>query len=170
MRVLSEALVGWPQVVRAAVPADAEALAPLCAAHAAYERLPYSATGHTQRLRQALANGLLHVWLMEQGGSAVGYASVTLDWATLSARRFAHLDCLYLDPEARGQGGGQMLMQAAQAFAREQGCTTLQWQTPEWNHGARRFYQRLGAVGVGKQRYALRVDEAASKGCVNLQK
>ena len=37
-----------------------------------------------------------------QGGAAVGYASVTLDWSTLSARRFAHLDCLYLQPGARG--------------------------------------------------------------------
>lgn len=90
-----------------------------------------------------------------QGGVAVGYASVTLDWATLSARRFAHLDCLYLQPTARGQGGGQALMYAVQLFAQSQGCTNLQWQTPVWNQLAIRFYDRLGATGVTKQRYTL---------------
>lgn len=143
------------QVVRAAVPQDAAALAPLCADHAAYERLPYSAVGHAQRLHAALASGQLHAWLLEQGGSAVGYASVTLDLATLSGQPYAHLDCLYLAPAARGHGGGQALMQAAQAFARAQACTTLQWQTPHWNHDAMRFYARLGATALAKQRYTL---------------
>jgi GNAT superfamily N-acetyltransferase len=145
----------FPHVVRAAVPADASALAPLCAAHAAYERLPYNEVGHVQRLRVALSSGPLHIWLLERDGITVGYASVTLDFATLSGQRFAHLDCLYLAPFARGQGGGQALMRAVQAFATEQGCTELQWQTPDWNHDAMRFYARLGARGSAKQRYTL---------------
>ncbi|MDR7307643.1 GNAT superfamily N-acetyltransferase [Rhodoferax saidenbachensis] len=147
-----------PQVVRAAVPADASALAPLCAAHAAYERLPYSAAGHAERLLVALASGQLHAWLLEQGGSPMGYASVTLDFATLSGQRYAHLDCLYLTPAARNQGGGLALMQAVQAYARAQGSTTLQWQTPAWNRGAMRFYARLGARAYAKQRYTLALD------------
>jgi ribosomal protein S18 acetylase RimI-like enzyme len=143
------------QQVRAAVPADAWALAPLCAAHADFERLPYSAAGHAERLHAALARGLLHAWLLEEGGRAVGYASVTLDFATLSGRHFAHLDCLYLAPAARGQGGGQALVQMAQAFAMAQGCKELQWQTPDWNHPALHFYDRLGATRTAKQRYTL---------------
>lgn len=146
------------QVVRPALPADAAALAPLCAAHAAYERLPYRAAGHAERLRAALASGLVHAWLLEQAGSAVGYASVTLDFATLSGQHFAHLDCLYLAPAARSQGGGRALMQAVQAFARAQGCATLQWQTPEWNVEAIRFYARLGATASTKQRYTLTLE------------
>jgi GNAT superfamily N-acetyltransferase len=144
-----------PYVVRAAVPADASALAPLCAAHAAYERLPYHEVGHVRRLQVALSSGQLHVWLLERDGLAVGYASVTLDFATLSGQRFAHLDCLYLASATRGCGGGQALMRAVQAFATEQGCTELQWQTPDWNHDAMRFYARLGARGSAKRRYTL---------------
>ena len=144
-----------PHVVRAAVPADASALAPLCAAHATYERLPYQEAGHVQRLQVALSSGQLHVWLSERDGIAVGYASVTLDFSTLSGQRFAHLDCLYLAPATRGSGGGYALMRAVQAFATEQGCTELQWQTPDWNHDAMRFYARLGARGSAKQRYTL---------------
>jgi GNAT superfamily N-acetyltransferase len=143
------------QVVRAAEPTDALVLVPLCAAHAAYERLPYSATGHAERLRAALASGQLHAWLLEQGDSAVGYASLTLDFSTLSGQHFAHLDCLYLASAARNQGGGLALLQAVRAYAHRQGCTTLQWQTPDWNHDAMRFYARLGASALGKQRYTL---------------
>ncbi len=147
-------------VVRAALPADAATLAPLCADHAAYERLPYSADGHALRLHMALASGQLHAWLLEEqgGGGAVGYASATLDFATLTGQRFAHMDCLYLAQAARGQGGGQMLMQTVQAFARAQGCSTLQWQTPDWNVDAIRFYARLGATASAKQRYTLALE------------
>jgi hypothetical protein len=43
-----------------AVPDDAQLLPPLCAAHADFERLPFCAHGHTERLQTALASGLLH--------------------------------------------------------------------------------------------------------------
>jgi GNAT superfamily N-acetyltransferase len=161
MRVLSRgAAATATRVVHAAVPADAATLAPLCADHAAYERLPYNAAGHTQRLRAALASRQLHAWLLldGEGGDAVGYASATLDFSTLSGQGFAHMDCLYLAPAARGQGGGLALVLAVQAFARQQGCTTLQWQTPVWNVDAMRFYARLGANASPKQRYTLALD------------
>jgi GNAT superfamily N-acetyltransferase len=143
------------QKVRRAVPDDAGTLANLCAAHAAYERIPYSAEGHAQRLHAALASGQLHAWLLENDGLAQGYASVTLDFATLSGLLYAHMDCLYLAPCARNQGGGRALMQAVQVFAVAQGCAELQWQTPQWNHNAARFYDRMGACASAKQRYSL---------------
>ena len=143
------------QLVREATPADAAALAPLCAEHAAHERQQYNALGHVLRLQLALASGQLHGWLLEQDGLAVGYASVTLDFATLSGQRFAHLDCLYIAPSARGHGCGQALMRVVQAFAIDQGCTEMQWQTPDWNHDAMRFYARLGAKATAKQRFTL---------------
>ncbi|MDD5031246.1 MAG: GNAT family N-acetyltransferase [Rhodoferax sp.] len=148
-----------PQSVRVALPDDAEVLVALCADHAAFERLPYKSVGHAERLQKALAIGLVWAWLLEQDGRAVGYASVTLDFATLSAQRFAHLDCLYLAPAARGQGGGQALMQVVQDFARKQGCRTLQWQTPDWNHAAMRFYARLGATALAKRRFTLALED-----------
>lgn len=158
-----------PQSVRAALPVDAEVLAVLCADHAAFERLPYSSVGHAERLRNALASGQVWAWLLEHEGRAVGYASVTPDFATLSAQRFAHLDCLYLAPVARRQGGGWALMRVVQDFARTQGCSTLQWQTPDWNHTAMHFYARLGATALAKCRYTLLLDEA-EKGLESLSK
>lgn len=148
--------------VRAAQSNDSHLLVPLCAAHARFERLPYNTSGHNARLKDALASGQLHAWLLEVGGCPKGYASVTLDYSTLSGQRFAHLDCLYLEDAARGLGGGRLLMAAVQAFAREKSCAELQWQTPDWNLRAMHFYASLGARGSAKQRYALSLDDAAN--------
>jgi GNAT superfamily N-acetyltransferase len=48
-----------------------------------------------------------------------------------------------------------LLVEAAADVAREDGCFELQWQTPSWNEGAIRFYQRLGARSTSKERFTL---------------
>jgi GNAT superfamily N-acetyltransferase len=141
--------------LRRASAADAGVLALLCQQHAAYERLPYQADGHAGRLAQALDGARLHAWLLEGDDAALGYAAVTLDIATLSGQPFAHLDCLYLVPAARAQGWGERLMAAVRSFAIEHGCAELQWQTPDWNVQAIRFYDRSGARRLSKQRFIL---------------
>lgn len=141
--------------VRPAHAGDAQALAALCRAHAAFEELPYVADGHASRLAQALEDARLHAWVAERDGDIVGYASATLDFSTLCARTFVHLDCLYLDPLARNRAVGRALMAAVAEFGRHQGCRDMQWQTPAWNEAALRFYDRTGARRLGKQRYTL---------------
>ncbi|WP_250207939.1 GNAT family N-acetyltransferase [Curvibacter sp. CHRR-16] len=143
--------------VNRALPEHAALLTPLCAAHAAYEQCSFAVVGHTERLHAALADKLVHIWWLElvNTGEAAGYASVTLDWATLTAQPFAHLDCLYLVDAVRGLGAGRMLVEQVIRFAREQGCIDLQWQTPHWNTGAIRFYHRLGAGSQTKERFTL---------------
>ena len=68
------------------------------------------------------------------------------------------MDCLYLAEEARGHGLGAALMEGVSDLARELGVDQVQWQTPDWNEGAVRFYDRLGATRKEKQRYSLAVD------------
>lgn len=144
---------GW--TVRPASVADAPALARLCAAHATYERLSPTPTDHAARLADALAVGRLQAWLGWLGGEAIGYSSATQDFSTLAGAPFLHLDCLYLEPAARGLGLGRELLAAVAGHARALGCTQLQWQTPVWNADAIRFYDRLGATRLEKQRYTL---------------
>lgn len=142
-------------LIRAATPDDATDLVKLCRAHAAYEGLPYQDEGHALRLGAALADGRVQAWLLTQGGQAAGYAAATLDFATLSARPFLHLDCLYVDDALRGRGWGHELMATVRLHAKTKGCAELQWQTPAWNEGAIRFYDRSGATRNLKQRYVL---------------
>ncbi|MCY0934063.1 GNAT family N-acetyltransferase [Streptomyces sp. H34-S4] len=67
------------------------------------------------------------------------------------------MDCLYLTEEARGHGLGAALMDEVAALARGLGLGHVEWQTPDWNEGAIRFYDRLRATGKPKLRYALPV-------------
>lgn len=134
-------------------PPHAQALADLCAAHAAYEQIPYQPEGHAERLAQGLCTGRIAAWLGMLDGVPVGYASATHDYSTLSGQPFLHLDCLYLEPAARGLGLGPALMETVFRHARSLGCEAVQWQTPVWNEGAIRFYDRLGARRLAKQRY-----------------
>ena len=144
---------GW--ALRPACSADAQTLSRLCASHAAYERIPCSAAGHAERLGGALEAGRMYAWLGCLHREAVGYASATMDFSTLAGAPFLHLDCLYLEPAARGLGLGAELLHTVASAARTLGCTQLQWQTPVWNNDAIRFYDRLGATRLEKQRYTL---------------
>jgi GNAT superfamily N-acetyltransferase len=144
-----------PAYIQRAGAADIQRLLPLCAEHAAYERLAYSAEGGEDELARALESGRLHAWIAVEGSTAIGYASATLDFSTLDRATFLHMDCLYVREAWRGRGVGHQLWKAVHAFARAQGCHNMQWQTPEWNVDAARFYRRLGAAETIKRRYVL---------------
>ncbi|MFJ3973991.1 GNAT family N-acetyltransferase [Streptomyces sp. NPDC090021] len=72
------------------------------------------------------------------------------------------MDCLYLAAAARGQGLGAALVDGVTGLARELGLEQVQWQTPEWNEGAIRFYDRLGAASDPEFRYTLPVGRPAA--------
>lgn len=67
------------------------------------------------------------------------------------------MDCLFVRDTHRGGGVGRILMKAALEHTRLHGTTELQWQTPTWNSGAIRFYDRLGAAQQTKRRFTLTV-------------
>ncbi|WP_266160563.1 GNAT family N-acetyltransferase [Dyella silvatica] len=147
-------------VLRRACGADLPALLPLCAEHAAYEGLAHDATTHHANLVAALdaSPPLLYAWLASVDQQAVGYASATLDFSTLDRASFLHLDCLYVCEGWRGHAIGLRLWQAAHALAAQLGCRQMQWQTPDWNVAAARFYRRLGAQETAKRRYTLALE------------
>lgn len=138
-------------------------LVPLCLEHAAFERIPHALANRMDALAAALdaAPPRLHAWLAEHAGEAVGYATASLDFSTLAAAPYVHMDCLYVCEGWRGRAIGQLLWRSVRGFALASGCTAMQWQTPEWNEGAARFYLRLGAHESRKRRYALALDGAA---------
>ena len=149
-------------IVRSAGGVDLPALLPLCIEHAAYERI-----GHAlDRRGAALATALdatptrVHAWLAWIGDEAVGYATATLDFSTLGAALFLHMDCLYVREAWRGLNIGRDLFDALVAFAGTHDCMSMQWQTPAWNERAANFYRRLGANELSKRRFTLPFDRA----------
>lgn len=147
-------------IVRPARKADLSELARLCVEHACFERATIVEDGLADRLRVAIFGARPRLWawvLADVDGRARGYATATRAFSTWSGRIHLHMDCLYLEPDFRGGGHGGRLMDAVRSVARRSGLAEVQWQTPEWNERAIRFYERQGAVGAAKRRFTARV-------------
>ncbi|MFE9563035.1 GNAT family N-acetyltransferase [Streptomyces sp. NPDC006487] len=148
-------------VVRPARPEDLPRLVELMREHMVYERSEPRAAGLAERLGAQLFADGARLWVLlaeTPRGEIAGYAACSAEFSFWEARHYLHMDCLYLAEEARGHGLGAALMDGVAALARELGLGHVEWQTPDWNEGAIRFYDRLGATGKPKLRYALPVE------------
>jgi GNAT superfamily N-acetyltransferase len=81
----------------------------------------------------------------DDGGRALGFATVFWTWSTLSASRIAVMNDLFVSGEARGGGIADSLIHACADRARERGATSLDWETAGDNERARAVYERVGA-------------------------
>jgi ribosomal protein S18 acetylase RimI-like enzyme len=142
-------------VIRKVGKNDLETLVELCQAHAEHEQSFYSTTDKAVLLKKALfaENPKLFCLVVERSGMLVGYASYTVDFSTWDASSFLYLDCLYLKPEVRGFRIGEVIVEKLKLIAAQNECVNIQWQTPDFNVGAIKFYNRIGATGKGKVRF-----------------
>ena len=146
-------------VVRGAAPDDVPELIGLVRDHAAFER---AAPPHPQlgiRLPGLLFGPAprLRAFVAATPDGLVGYATASREVQTWQATDFVHLDCLFVAATHRGSGTGRLLLGAVVDFARSEGVAEVQWQTPQWNTDAARFYDRQGATSSLKFRYSLPV-------------
>jgi GNAT superfamily N-acetyltransferase len=144
-------------VIRNATAADVSAISDLCAEHATYERASFDSNGHQQRLTDVVVCDQQRVWLFiaEHDGKPVGYAAMSREFSTWTCRDFVHMDCLFVTANKRDLGIGRRLFEAVVDAARQEGVAEIQWQTPDWNLDAIRFYRRLGADADTKLRFRL---------------
>jgi L-amino acid N-acyltransferase YncA len=92
----------------------------LCALHAAFEGISFDATAIASRLEKAAAIRRAQILVAERDDELVGYASVTLEFSTLQAAYFAHLDCLFVKEGCPGSGiGSQLFMEVWRSPARK---------------------------------------------------
>jgi GNAT superfamily N-acetyltransferase len=143
--------------VRAATERDLPALIALCVEHARHEGSAFDASGKVVALGRALSGPTprLHGWVAELASGVVGYATAAAEFSTWGGCEYLHLDCLFVRAEARGHGIGAALLDAVREHARRSGHPRIEWQTPEWNRDAIRFYRREGAIGDRKERFRL---------------
>jgi GNAT superfamily N-acetyltransferase len=143
--------------VRPALPGDVDAMIELCSEHAQFERTRYESPGKAAHLSAALFDPQprLFAWLALIEGRPVGYATASPVYSTWSACGYLHMDCLFVRSKQRRAGIGAALLECAVALARQQGYREMQWQTPDWNVHACRFYRRHGAVEQLKLRFVL---------------
>jgi GNAT superfamily N-acetyltransferase len=148
--------------VRRATFDDLPRLVELITAHAEYE----SSTVTVPRLATRLADTLIEpqiraaCFVAEIGTSTtalIGYATCTTEFATWSASEYLHMDTLYVDDAHRNHGIGRLLLNSITTHAAHLGLREVQWQTPDWNTDAVRFYERVGATATNKTRFKLAI-------------
>jgi GNAT superfamily N-acetyltransferase len=104
----------------------------------------------------------MQVIARNDGGEAVGFATVYWSWDTLIAARIGIMHDLFVTPPARGTGIADLLIEACVEECRRHGAAKLGWQTAPDNTRARRVYERVGATRDEWVDYWLSVSPAAS--------
>ena len=138
-------------------PQDLPKLVILCQNHAEFEKADFSPEGKEEGLKEALFgdNPKLHCLVVAANETIVGYVSYTFDYSTWDAATFMYMDCLFLEEEARSFGIGKVLIEKLRQIGIEKNCINIQWQTPQFNERAIKFYHRIGAKGKEKVRFTL---------------
>jgi len=77
-------------------------------------------------------------------GRPVGLAHYLFHRSCWSVADTCYLQDLFADPEVRGTGIGRALIEAVYGAADAHGAASVYWMTQEFNHTARRLYDRIG--------------------------
>lgn len=85
-------------------------------------------------------NGLIAV---DESGNPIGLTHFRQFTRPLMASRGGFLDDLFVDPQARGSGAAQALIDAVAEEGRKRGWTVIRWITRDNNYRARSAYDRL---------------------------
>jgi ribosomal protein S18 acetylase RimI-like enzyme len=133
-----------PIAVRQAVFADLDALVPLFDAYRQF----YGQTGDLARARAFLGERFEHlqsvVLIAEDGDNAIGFTQLYPSFSSISMARTFVLNDLFVTPHCRRKGVGEMLLQAAAAFARNVGAVRLTLSTAVTNGPAQALYESAG--------------------------
>lgn len=145
--------------IRFAQQQDIQDLIKLCELHAHYEQADYKIEGKVQKMNTHLFKAVpsLYCLVAIVNQKIVGYTTYMKQFSTWDTDFYIYMDCLFLTEDARGLGIGEKLIDRIKEEGRKLGCDLIQWQTPDFNKRAMKFYSRIGATGKSKERYFLEI-------------
>lgn len=130
--------------VRRATRADMPAVLDLLRELAVFEKLtPPDGAGYARLMRDLGVR--FDAFIALEGGVALGYAMVYERYSSFAARPTLWLEDLYVTPEARKKGVGKALMREVAREAKRRQCARAEWAVLDWNTGAMKLYEDLGA-------------------------
>ncbi|WFP63824.1 GNAT family N-acetyltransferase [Mesorhizobium sp. WSM4904] len=134
---------------------DAEALATvLCEMATHYRQAPLDHGRAAASARQWLGDespAYPHFALAFAGGEVAGLASVAIAHPGIDLERLMFLKDLFVRESARNRGVGQALVSFLAGHCLDKGIGRIDLTTEDWNEGALRFYDRLGAERHGQK-------------------
>jgi ribosomal protein S18 acetylase RimI-like enzyme len=130
--------------IRRADSSDLERLLPLAAGYREfYERRPDPA-GERAFFERHLRDGSSVLFIAEEEGEVIGFTQLFASFSTVHLGPSFVLEDVYVIPNARNRGVGGALLDAALAFARENGAVGMSLETAATNQTAQRTYERCG--------------------------
>ena len=136
-------------------PADLDALALLFDAYRGFYGQPSDVAGARDWLRSRLRVGESVVLVAKRAGAAVGFVQLYPMFSSVRMARTWILNDLFVDAAARRGGVARALLDAAAAFAREDGAAGLSLETGRDNAAARTLYRAAGWHEDDTQWYSL---------------
>ncbi|MEL6596505.1 MAG: GNAT family N-acetyltransferase [Pseudomonadota bacterium] len=85
-------------------------------------------------------------FVAESEGKLIGLVHYFYHAHGWKVEQVCYLQDLYADPAARGQGVGAALIEAVYAQADADDAPSVYWMTQEFNHTARKLYDRIGML------------------------
>lgn len=132
--------------LRRAIADDLPALLPRILALNAHEGITMAPPRVEAALERLLSDPHIGgAWIVEHGGTAIGYAIVTFGYDLEFAGRDAFLTDLWIDPQARGAGAGAAALALLEPVLRALDVHALHLGVRPENP-ARRLYERSGFV------------------------
>lgn len=137
-----------PATLRAAEPRDLQAIVGLIGELADFEKLTHLLRVTPEALRPHLfgERPVAESVVAEVDEKVVGFALFFTNFSTFVGRPGLYLEDLYVQPVHRGAGIGQALLEHLAALARQRDYGRFEWSVLDWNAGAIRFYERMGAT------------------------
>ncbi len=147
-------------IIRPAVSNDVSEIIELCKLHAAYEKAEYNTSGKKEKLSASLFSDTpaLFCLVVESDKNILGYATYMKQYSTWDACFYIYMDCLFIKEAYRGNRLGEKLVARIKEEAKLLNCDLIQWQTPEFNTRAIKFYYRIGATSKSKERFFLETE------------
>ena len=136
---------------------DLDALAPLFDAYRQFYSQPADLARARDYLRERMTLGESVVLLAERDGEGVGFTQLYPIFSSVRTARTWLLNDLFVAESARRHGVARALLDAAAAFAREQGAAGLMLETMADNAPARALYRAAGWHEDDTQWYSLNV-------------
>lgn len=85
------------------------------------------------------------ILLAQINGETVGYCSYTWNYSIWQGSNYMNIDDVFVWEKFRGKKIGDKLMSKAKEVCLANSCSRIKWQVEKDNHGAIKFYERLGA-------------------------
>lgn len=134
---------------------------------AEYEKMLEEMVATPELLRESLfERKVAEVIIGEYENKPVAFALFFHNFSTFVGKPGIYLEDLYVKPEMRGKGIGEIMLSFLGKLALERKCGRLEWCCLDWNEPSIKFYKQMGAIPMDEWT-TYRVHEEKLEGLAN---